>query len=166
MKTLSIGYSALKPQLHAKFGNNLWYISPLGYLLLRYPQIEGRILETSRYVEVNADNKLTFSYEFGSIIRDIGSVFSSVMDCLVDNTTKTRKREYRIGDYTRFLIDEVKDVSLIGLNLIIPFKMSYLLPFEAMTKNVSPRNRLPWWQSYNHLKHSEIEYLRRDASQT
>jgi hypothetical protein len=151
-------YSALNPQLHTKYGNNPWYGSPFGYLFHRYRQIEGRVVETSRYVEIESDNKGTFSYEFGSILRDIGSAFSSVMDCLVDNTSRNHQDEYTIDDYTRLLIDEVEDVSLIGLVLTIPFKNNFLLPFEGIIANTPPRTKLPWWQPYTKLKHSEIAY--------
>ena len=39
-----------------------------------------------RYVECDRDNSYTFSYEFGSILRDIGSIFGSVLDTLVRNS--------------------------------------------------------------------------------
>ena len=89
-------YSSLPHQLQIKFGSNPWYNSLFGYLLLRYKQIEGRVKETSRYVEIQSDNKGTYSYEFGSIIRDIGSVFSSLLDCIVDKTTKKPKKSIQL----------------------------------------------------------------------
>jgi hypothetical protein len=76
-------YAGCGPQLYPKFGKEAWYEGLYGYLSLRYFHIERRIIEASRYVEISAENKTTFSSEFASIIRDIGSTFGSLGDGLV-----------------------------------------------------------------------------------
>jgi hypothetical protein len=116
-------------------------------------------LDTSRYVEIETNNKNTFSYEFGSLLRDIGSVFSSIMDGFVDRTVSKKRNEYCIDDYTRFLIEEVTDIDLVGLRLDIRFKNCYLLPFDGIKTKMPPRTKLHWWEPYNKLKHSEINGL-------
>lgn len=115
-------YSSLSNQLHKEFGTQTWFNELSGYLLLRYGPIERRMLEASRYVEIYPDNKKAFSYEFSSIVRDIGSVFGSLMQHLLEKTASGNK-EYTIDDFTKFLIDKVKDIELIGLSLQIPFNI-------------------------------------------
>ena len=58
------------------------------------------------------------------------------------------------------MISEVKDVELIGIRLSIPFKNNFLLPFEGIEAKTPPKTKLPWWQSYTNLKHSELENLK------
>lgn len=145
-------YAGCGPQLYPKFGKEAWYEGLYGYLSLRYFHIERRIIEASRYVEISAENKTTFSSEFASIIRDIGSTFGSLGDGLVKNTLVGPKREYDIRDYLKFIVDEVKDAELIGVRLITPFTHHFVFPFEN-TKSSTPA----WWTAYNNLKHSDID---------
>jgi|GEM_PF-1195703 len=147
-------YRSCKPQLYSKYGTNDWFNELLGYLMIRFHPIETRILNTFRYVELQPRNKDTFSYEFGSLIRDIGSTFSSLLDKLVRNTATKPKDVYDIMDYRKFLADEVEDVELIGAQLNSPFRLNLILPFEKIGDVTT---RLNWWDAYNKLKHSEID---------
>jgi len=122
--------------------------------MIRFHPIETRILNTFRYVELQSRNKDAFSYEFGSIIRDIGSTFSSLLDKLARNTTTKPKAVYDIMDYRKFLADEVEDVGLIGAQLGSPFRLNLILPYENIGDMTT---RLNWWDAYNNLKHSEID---------
>jgi len=149
-------YSSLSNQLHKELGTQTWFNGLSGYLLLRYGPIERRMLEASRYVEIHPDNKKAFSYEFSSIVRDIGSVFGSLMQHLLEKTASGNK-EYTIDDFTKFLIDKVKDIELIGLSLQIPFQHNFVLPFEGIKSRMPPKTKLLWWEPYNNLKHSDIK---------
>jgi len=150
----SISYSSCRPQLHSKYGKNDWFDELLGYLTFRFPSIETRILNTFRYVELAPRNAATFSYEFASITRDIGSTFGSILDKLVRNTTTEPKDIYDIRDYRRFLADEVEEVETISVQLNSPFLLNRILPFENVG-NI--KRKLNWWVAYNNLKHSEID---------
>jgi len=79
-------YSSCEHKLFSKYKENTWFNAVLGYFTIRYPPIEARILDTLRYVELAPKNATAFSYEFGSILRDIVSVFSSILDKLIRNT--------------------------------------------------------------------------------
>lgn len=147
-------YEFCKPILHSKHGANDWFNEVLGYLMIRYHPIETRTLETLRYVELHSRNRRAFSYEFGSIIRDIGSTFGSTMDKIVRNTVSDPREISNIRDYRNFLVNEVKGIELIGAELNSPFKNRIIVPFENI-KNA--KTRLSWWDAYNNLKHSEIE---------
>lgn len=138
--------------LHSKYGAEAWFGETLGYLQLRYHPIEARIIDTFRYVELAPRNKSTFSYEYGSIIRDIGSVFASVLDRFVRSTHG--KGDYDIMDYRNFLADEITDIELIAAQLRTPFTSNFVLPFEEIRDT---KSRLDWWDAYNNLKHSDIE---------
>jgi len=143
--------------LHSRFGPKPWFNSLLGYLAFRYHPLEDRILDTLRYVDLHPKNKATFSYEFGGIIRDIGSTFSSVLDNLVRKATMKSQAEYNITDYIEFLINNTADIELIGAQLSMPFNLNLVLPFDRIKdKKIVPRDRLTWWNPYNNLKHSEI----------
>jgi len=148
------GYSCCKSELHSKYGTNDWFNEVLGYLIIRYYPAETRILDTLRYVELHPKNKETFSYEFGSIIRDIGSIFSSILDTLVRNTTTEYQDTYDIRNYRQFLIKEIKDIELVGVQINSPFVYNLILPFDNIKDT---KTRLDWWDAYNNLKHSEIE---------
>jgi len=147
-------YSSCKAKLNAKYAKNLWFHEALGYLSIRYYPIERRIIDTLRYVELAPENSTAFSYEFGSIIRDIGSTFSSVLDKFVKNTTK--KSNLDIRDYRSFLAKEINDIDSIAAKLTTPFKRNLVIPFVAIHND---KSRLNWWVAYNNLKHSEIDNL-------
>jgi len=147
-------YEFCKPKLHSQYGKNDWFSQILGYLMIRFHPIETRILDTLRYVELHPTNAKTFSYEFGGIIRDVGSTFSSVLDKLVRNTATKPQERYDITDYRDFLANEVNDIELIGAQLNSPFKYNLVLPFENIKET---KARLNWWDAYNNLKHSEID---------
>jgi len=145
-------------ELHRKYLGYAWYNELVGYLSIRYRPIETRILNSLRYVELHPRNKDAFSYEFGSIIRDVGSIFGSTLEKLVRNTAKETRDRYDIRDYLQFLVDEVKDVDLMGAELNSPFRNRVVLPFENI-KDATLRTseRLAWWDAYNNLKHSDFE---------
>ena len=64
----------------------------------------NRIVDTDRYVECDAANSTTYSYEFGSILRDIGSTFGSVLDNLVRNSkNEPSDKRYNMYDYKLYM---------------------------------------------------------------
>lgn len=154
----SSGYSYCEPQLQSKYGKNDWFEKLLGYLILRFPSIETRILNTFRYVELAPRNAATFSYEFSSIVRDIGSSFSSILDRLVRKTAKKPlDRHLDIIDYLEFLVKEVKGIELIGAQLNSPFYLNLVLPFDGIEEWIEKHSLPNWWDAYNKLKHLEID---------
>lgn len=154
VKQLPKSYSYCKPELHTKYGKNPWFLEALGYLSIRYHPIQTRILDTLRYVELAPLNGTAFSYEFGSIIRDVGSTFSSVLDKMVKNTTTKVAKRHDIRDYLEFLIKEVENIEEVAVQLATPFTRNLIIPFSDIKKD---ENRLKWWDAYNNLKHSEID---------
>jgi hypothetical protein len=139
--------------LKNKFGNEKWFGEPYTYLTQRYRAIEDRTANTFKFVALDRDNEKTFSYEFAGILKDSGSVFSSVMDNLVRNVTAKTKRRYDFRDYRKFLIDEVSNIHLrvVAVNDLFPM---IIIPFSALRdlKRGQPR----WWRAYNVIKHSEV----------
>jgi hypothetical protein len=157
MQASYTSYSSCKADLFEKYHENRWLIEALAYTQLRYHPIETRIINTLRYVELNSENNGTFSYEFCSISRDIGSTFSSVLDKLVRNTSGKLEGDYDIRDYRRFLVKEVLSIEEIGVELNSLFRDNMILPFDGIKDD---KTRLNWWDAYNNLKHAEIENLK------
>lgn len=150
-------YASCKAELQIKYGKNAWFNQTLGYLSIRYHPIEARILDALRYVELAPGNATTFSYEFSSIIKDIGSTFSSVLDKMVKNTSAKPAKSYDIRDYRNFLINEVRNIDSIGVRLATPFTRFIVLPFADIKHH---KTRLKWWGAYNNLKHSEMDNIK------
>lgn len=150
-------FRTCKPDLHTKYKGNTWFNEATGYLIIRYHPIETRVVNTTRYVELAPQNSRTFSFEYGSIIRDIGSVFASVLDKFVRKTTSAQKDEYDIRHYRKFLTDEIENIDLIGVQLKSPFMGNMVLPFDEIKDTTT---RLDWWDAYNNLKHSDIDSVK------
>ena len=102
-------------------------------------------------------NIRTFSYEFGSIIRDIGSVFGSIMDTIVRMTVSglANKKRLDIRDYREWLIDNLPEIHLTSFEMSIMRSNRYVMPFSMFNDPCS--KKISWWVTYNALKHSDID---------
>ena len=69
--------------LRVKLSHTEWVPKLSAYLSKEYQQIENRLEETLDFVALVKEHGNTYSHKFTSILRDSGSVFSSVMDELV-----------------------------------------------------------------------------------
>jgi hypothetical protein len=89
--------------LWLKYFQNDWHKQTVNYLNLRYPQIASKVSECFRYVDLDPENKDVFSYEFSSIIRDIGGVFSSTLDTFLTGVNFPKdKKYYNITHFSDF----------------------------------------------------------------
>lgn len=151
-------YTRLRSLLNQKYGGNEWLIRSLLYMIARYHPLENRMIETFRYVECHTDNSYTFSYEFGSILRDIGSTFGSVLDTLVrycENRSPSERLD--ISDFRKWLRSKIGNISLVVVGINAPRQDRYIPPFSSW---VGSESRLEWWTAYNEVKHSDIEEYR------
>lgn len=154
MVEMRFHYSRIKNILYHKFKEKPWFLAVLSYTLIRFHSIESRMIETFRYVDCNPENYDVFSYEYASILRDSGSVFGSIMDRLVRETSsQPTEREYNMGDYRKWLIKEVENVHLVSVGLVYPVQQRFLLPFHQIEQE---NERLEWWTAYNNVKHIDI----------
>lgn len=136
-----------------------WLNEIRDYLELRYPPIVNRLINVFRYVDLHPVNNDTFSYEFASILRDIGSVFTSVLDSFVKGVGKEPKylKYHDIRDYRDFLLEEFHDLTKISAILNVDFDQKLVFAFKGFNKkNVNS----VWWRAYNNVKHSDIEHLK------
>jgi hypothetical protein len=147
------GYSRVQDLIDNKFRREPWYGEVLSYLLQRYSSIEGRMIETFRYVACHPNNRNTFSYEYASILRDAGSVFGSVMDRLVRETSSV-SGQLDIRKYREWLRSEVENIHSLAAEINYPLAERVLLPFLTLKDE---NGRLEWWNAYNELKHSDID---------
>jgi hypothetical protein len=126
-----------------------WFNKACSYASARYNAVSKRLIDTFRYVELHNDNRLVYSYEYSSILRDCGSIFSSVMDALVRGSKFTiSKKITDFGDYKRFLLSEIPDLNFKSLKLRYS-STGLLIPFYKI--NETPL----WWTAYNKVKHNE-----------
>ena len=145
-------------ELRNKFINQGWFQRAASYLSSRLPVVEKRLQDALRYVELHRDNRDTFSYEFASILRDSGSLFSSVADALLAGAKATTGRRYDFGDYRDFLLGEVPDISRRTVTFRRCFPAGVVVPFEELQTGPG----IPaWWSAYNQVKHHEYEEFRR-----
>jgi hypothetical protein len=129
------------------------------YAYERYLAIENRLRDSFRYVDCEANNANTYSYEYASMLRDIGSVFASVMDKVVRiERNLDLKNEYGMGHYKKWLISNVPDIANVSVEIAINRTNRYLLPFEGL---VDEHSKLEWWTAFTDLKHSDIDHYER-----
>ena len=144
-------YSRIKNVLFDKFKEEQWFTEVLSYMMIRYDSIESRMIETFRYVDCNPANYGVFSYEYASILRDVGSIFGSIMDTLVRKSDVIpRKNEYDIRDYRKWLINEIENIHFISVGLNYPIQNRILAPFYRINDE---HKKLKWWTAYNKIKH-------------
>ena len=140
-----------------KYKEQGWFESANQYCFHRFNIVESRLLTASRYVEINTHNRNTFSYEFASIIRDCGSIFTSTMDAFVKGTKATAKSETYFSDYRNFLCREITNIDKISLQIRPCFPSGLIVPYEGLE---IPTGVPIWWNAYNHVKHNEHEEFR------
>jgi hypothetical protein len=161
------GSTTLTNQFRAKWGKEPGYDRIDGYTVSRYLTLDERFAETFRYVEPSPANRLTFSYEFSSILRDSGSVFDSAMRELLDLTGAMPRSgsDYDFLDHRKFLKENVDRqgfptagfaVETIVLQMRTPWGNRTLTPFAGITDD---NRALEWWRAYNDVKHSDLEKL-------
>jgi hypothetical protein len=132
-----------------------WYIRASEYLRERRTFVQKRFIECTRYVDVHSGNSETFSYEFASILRDCGSVFSSVLDAMIKGLTPGKKQT-TIADYKSFLKTQDDTVYLYSVHYRSRFPDGLILPLYSLKNSKAPG----WWDAYNEVKHSEYDAYR------
>lgn len=139
-----------------KYSSKSWYKEISTYLRMRYPPIIDRFLNTFRYVDFDPKNADSCSYEFASLLRDIGSIFNSVLDTIVEQEGRAPKYgpRYNILDYRDFLLENFPTIDEISVVLNVNYDQKYILPYEGFKK--SEVNSV-WWNAYNAVKHQDIK---------
>lgn len=150
------GWHYLASQLEEKYRSEKWFTEITNYLHSRYWAIKERFLNSFRYVDVHPLNASTFSYEYASLLRDVGSVYSSVMDSLVRKGNLANKEMYNILNYRHFLSEEIENLENICAELRANYNRRFLELFRGYN---DPSTRISWWDAYNAVKHSDIASL-------
>jgi hypothetical protein len=133
-----------------------WYIQASEYLKERRAFVQKRFVECMRYVDVHSENSEAFSYEFASILRDCGSVFSSVLDAMIKGSAFSAKAQTTIAHYKSFLKAQDDTVYLYSVHFRSRFPDGLILPLYSLKNTKSPK----WWDAYNEVKHSEYDAYR------
>ncbi|MBN1367036.1 MAG: transposase [Dehalococcoidales bacterium] len=95
--------------------------------------------------------------EFASLLRDCGSIFSSVMDALVKGSNAITKDRSDFGDYRVYLKKQIPDIHRRTLQVRPRFPAGMIIPFEALQDQTGTPG---WWIAYNRIKHSEYDEFR------
>jgi len=153
---ISRGWGSLSAILEKKYGNQDWFNRIKFYLNDRHYHIQERLLTSFRYVELNPKNALSFSYEYSSLLRDIGGVFGSFLDKFIRSASPSpsTKGELNINNYLEFLDSEVDGIEEICAEMEAEYDQRYLFPFQGIGKSIPN-----WWKAYNNVKHTDIEKL-------
>lgn len=156
MATISTYFNSFP--LFNKYSGNEWYYEVINYCRNRFSPIAHRLNSTFRYVDLRPENKDTFSYEYTSILRDVGSVFSSVLESFLTNINGKRGREVRC-DFRTFLLEEITDLETVMCILgkgVDHRRARWLFPFEGFAGRKIDST---WWRGYNDVKHRDIHRL-------
>ena len=136
-----------------------WFIEARKYLNKRFPPILNKLLNIFRYVELDPFNALSFSYEFSSLLRDIGGTFSSVLDYMVKgHNNLSREQRLNIDSYRIFLNDEINNLEGIAIYLNVDFDEKIIFPFEGFSNE---QILSVWWNAYNDVKHLDIYTIKK-----
>jgi hypothetical protein len=130
-----------------------WVPTVEAYLSTRYLSVENRILDSSRYVELDIKNERTFSTEYASILRDAGVAFTSAMDKVVKLAGFVARGEPTMGQFRQFLNDHVPDIHELHVKRTNAHEERYFRPFAGFEANRSPS----WWVAFSKLKHEEMD---------
>lgn len=169
-----MNYARLNNIFEQKWGTEPWFKDIVPYMISRYFSIEERLIDTFRYVEPHPNNRLTFSYEYSSILRDTGSVFDSIMRRLLEGIQYPfSRKEYNIIDYRKFLGEYIVPLQVsfniplkiesvaVGLNSFSATR--FLMPFSSLEndfkKSEKDYDKIDWWNAYNNVKHSDIDRI-------
>jgi hypothetical protein len=157
-------WERVKPIIITQFTDNMEsYNKIASYLQERYFSVEERLAQTFRFVSCHSSNRNVFSYEYASILRDVGSIFGSVMEAFVRETTSISEK-IDIRDYRKWLEaldindhgspDKIAKIHDISATINYPGRLRVIIPFLPLKVE---ENRLDWWDAYNAVKHSDME---------
>lgn len=124
----------------ADFLNNYWRF----YLLM-----EDKFVKALPYVELCEDNYGTYSIEFVSQLREIGSEIDVIMKELCGFSQTERKT---MSDYAPKMIEEFPNIK----NQTICGRTIEIKPFENWDLSKAASS-LEWWDAYNWVKHGRTE---------
>jgi hypothetical protein len=156
MKNMTLSYTQTPHYIYDKLGQEKWFTAVNIYCYERYHAIEERLIQSFRYVQCVPENAGTFSYEFASIVRDVGSVFGSCMDKIVRENNQESKKQYDICDYRKWLVDNVPNVHLLSVQMNVNRTNRFLAPFSMFN---NAKAKISWWFAHTNLKHSDIDHF-------
>ena len=134
-------------------GHIPWGKKTLEYLSKEYPPLEDRLIHTFRYVNPHKSNLKVFSSEYSSILRDTGSIFTSLMYKIHKGYCPKITGKLYFHNYRNFLTERVWYLSTKGVGFK-PIDRKYVFPFLAFEKK---KNRIPkWWDAYTKIRHLDI----------
>jgi hypothetical protein len=113
-----------------------------------YILLERKFEEITRYVELSEDNYRTYSLEFASLLREIGSEIDVIMKalCGIDDNSEANMKIYSKEILEKYLDICERKVSGRGIKIT---------PFMGWSKGKQEKS-LKWWNAYNSIKHGRV----------
>ena len=106
-----------------KYRDQDWFEFASNYVFSRFEAIEIRFIETTRYVEIHTDNRLTFSYEYASILRDCGSTFGSLLDAIIKGAKIVKSEtNTNIADYRKLLHEQINEIDRMSIQIRLSYQ--------------------------------------------
>jgi hypothetical protein len=161
----AIAFAARDNILYQRYRNNPGFDELVAFISNRYFAIETRLHETFRFVDLHPNNASTFSYEYASLLRDVGSAFDSALKVFGRQVEGTQNP--RIHDHLVFLRQNLPlkkpsvspELTHLSVELASDRADRFLLPFTGVRMDSNKANLPSWWEAYNDVKHLEIEKL-------
>lgn len=123
-----------------------------------YRMLEKRFINTLQYIELDKQNFDTFSMEFVSQIREIGSEIDIVLKELLGYGQEKRTT---IAHYIKGLEQQYPEI----FNRKLLVRGIEIIPFENLDKK-NP-SKLFWWEVYNDIKHGRtLNYKKANMKNT
>ncbi len=151
--------------LYRRYHDNRGFEELASFVSTRYFAIETRVHETFRFVDLEPRNASSFSYEYASLLRDIGGAFDSALKVFGRNVTGIKNPT--IHNHLDFLRQNTRSSKPVGLADLTTISVElasnrtdrFLYPFADLSKNARKADLPKWWDAYNDVKHLEVEKL-------
>lgn len=113
-----------------------------------YLLLEKKFIKIINYVELSEDNYKTYSLEFVSLLREIGSEIDIIMKEFCESSSKKK------GNIKKYADEILKDYPNITKQGVIGNGIR-IIPFECWDIEKAAQS-LEWWKAYNSVKHERI----------
>ena len=116
-----------------------------------YLQLENDFLQILEYVELDTENFSTYSVKLMQLLLSIGSEVDATFKEICQITEKPRPN---INDYAPIIFSRYPHIILQTVGI---FKRDFVLSPFASWNTEHPASSLPFWLSYNEVKHHRTE---------
>ena len=115
-----------------------------------YRMLEGKLLESADYVEIDQRNFQTFSNEYALLLQAIGAELDNFFKAYCGFNPTDRKN---IADYAGYILQEFPGITTASVK--INGTDIWLAPFQNWN-TATPAQSLTWWEAFADIKHNRV----------